>query len=71
MDLGRQHPPASERPPSGDRPSGLGVAAGAHGHAHGARGPAGTSALLASAAARLGLAGTAIAGLWLAVLWAL
>lgn len=29
------------------------------------------SALLASAAGRLGIAGSAVAGLWLAVLWAL
>ncbi|MBM3534885.1 MAG: hypothetical protein FJX60_17800 [Alphaproteobacteria bacterium] len=35
------------------------------------RGPAQTGLLLLSAGARLGLAGSAVAGLWLAVLWAL
>jgi len=51
-----QQPPAPERSGSG-KDDALAVAR--------------TSLLLLSAATRVGLAGSAIAGLWLAVLWAL
>jgi hypothetical protein len=60
-----RHRQASE--PSG---SGNPRSSGAVGN-HGVRGTRVTSILLLSATSRLGLASSAVVGLWLAVLWAL